>query len=563
MTRAASRRWETILVAGAAACISIIAFLFYYRHGWTLLYGDAVAHINIARRVFDSRTPGPLQLGTVWLLMPHLLMIPFLLSHWMWQTGVGGAIPSILAYLAGAVGVFRLVRSALSFSSPPDAAARLTAWFAAGIYTLNPNLIYLQTTAMTEPVYLAFFIWAVLFFTQFVQQLQLRDDDTNRDAQSSLMKSGWCVLGACLTRYDGWFLAVVMCAAGLYVLTKDRARMHRAFCKFVLLAAAGPVFWLAYNGLIYRNPLEFANGPYSARAIEQRTASPRNPPHPGTNNPAVAAVYFLKSAELNVAPGAWGRIWLLLASAGAMLSVLFSRSLWPHLLLCVPLPFYILSVAYGGVPVFLPVWWPYSHYNVRYGLELLPALAVFVALAAYFLAAIARNQTVRVLIASCIVVFEVASYAGVWREQPICFREAYINSRTRLVWEHELAATLKKLPPDSSLLMYLGDHVGALQDAGIPLRRVINEGNHRTWKQPSDPEGLWEKALADPARYVDYVVAIDRDPVALAVKRDSLMAIAEIHANGQPQATIYQTRSGAQPPGSQSRLQHAGATSAR
>jgi hypothetical protein len=271
----------------------------------------------------------------------------------------------------------------------------------------------------------------------------------------------------------------------------------------------------------------------------------------------------LKSAELNVAPGAWGRFWLLLALAGAMLSVLFSRGLWPFLLLWVPLPFYILSVAYGGVPIFLPGWWPYSHYNVRYGVELLPALAVFVALSAYFLAAIARNQMVRILIASCIAGFVVASYAGAWREQPICFREAHINSRSRVAVEPELAATLNKLPPHSILLMYLGDHVGALQDAGIPLRRVINEGNHRTWKQPSDPEGLWEKALADPARYVDYVVAIDRDPVALAVKRDSLMAIAEIHANGQPQATIYQTRSGAQPPGTQSRLQHFAATSAR
>ena len=45
-----------------------------------MLYGDAVAHINIARRVFDSRTPGLLQLGTVWLPLPHLLMIPFLIS---------------------------------------------------------------------------------------------------------------------------------------------------------------------------------------------------------------------------------------------------------------------------------------------------------------------------------------------------------------------------------------------------------------------------------------------------------------------------------------------------
>ncbi len=45
--------------------------------------------------------------------------------------------------------------------------------------------------------------------------------------------------------------------------------------------------------------------------------------------------------------------------------------------------------------------------------------------------------------------------------------------------------------------MYLGGHVGALQQAGIPLRQVINEGNHRTWKQPSDREGLWETGFGE------------------------------------------------------------------
>src|SRR3982074_1696032 len=103
------RRWdrETALLAGLTACISICSFLFYFRRGDILLYGDAVAHINIARRVFDSRTPGLLQLGTVWLPLPHLLMVPFLLSNWMWKTGGGGSIPSMAAYVLGTIGIFR------------------------------------------------------------------------------------------------------------------------------------------------------------------------------------------------------------------------------------------------------------------------------------------------------------------------------------------------------------------------------------------------------------------------------------------------------------------------
>ncbi len=85
--------------------------------------------------------------------------------------------------------------------------------------------------------------------------------------------------------------------------------------------------------------------------------------------------------------------------------------------------------------------------------------------------------------------------------------------------ETQLATWLPKAAiPDSTLLMYTGDHVGALEQAGIPLNHVINEGNHRTWKQPADPNGLWEHALADPAKYVDYVVAFEGDRVWQAVQ---------------------------------------------
>src|SRR5436190_21351242 len=104
--------YETAWVAVLAAFASVIAFLIYYRMGEVLLYGDAIAHINIARRVFDSRTPGLLQLGTVWLPLPHLLMIPFIISTKMWQTGAGGSIPSMAGYVFAVIGVFRLTRSA-------------------------------------------------------------------------------------------------------------------------------------------------------------------------------------------------------------------------------------------------------------------------------------------------------------------------------------------------------------------------------------------------------------------------------------------------------------------
>lgn len=547
MTTLAKPRWdrETLLVGGLAGAASLLSFLVYFHYNAILLYGDAVAHINIARRVFDSRTPGLLQLGTVWLPLPHLLMIPFLLWDWAWRTGVGGSIPSLVAYVAGVMGIFRLVRGAFHLDSEPDHASRIAAWLAAMIYAANPNLVYLQTTAMTETLYLAFFAWTVVFFSEFVRGAFEEDQTERRAGARALLKCGLCAAGGALTRYDGWFLAAVMILIAAVCVSKAptlRPRLGWSLGAFILLAAIAPVGWLVYNGTIYGNPLEFADGPYSARAIEQKTARPGYPPHPGARNLEAARAYFFKSAEINVAAPKWQKVWVVLLLAGSVMAVPFGRRLRPLLLLWLPLPFYVLSIAYGGVPIFLPVWWPFSYYNLRYGLQLLPAFAVFIACLTYFLVRFVPGVVGKTVIALPIFALVVASYAGVWRAQPVCVREAWANSRSRVALESQLADHLQALPSDATLLMYLGDHAGAVQRAGIPLRRVIYEGNHRTWIRPSDPQGLWERALAAPADLAAYALAIDGDPVWAALHDRGLLPVARIEVPGQPAATIYQTK---------------------
>jgi hypothetical protein len=550
-----SQPWdrETALVAQLAACVSFISFAYYFQHSDLLLYGDAVAHINIARRVFDSRTPGLLQLGTVWLPLPHLLMLPFLISNAAWQSGIGGSIPSMIAYALGAAGIFRLVRTALTVNSQADTAARIAAWLSAIIYAANPNLIYLQATAMTESLYLALFIWSVVYFSEFLKSMEdgrparlggkkaTKENDSLKTTSSSLVKCGLCLAAACLTRYDGWFLAAVMCVAALTVVLKAKTvnqTLRRNLAKFVLLAAAAPILWLAYNAIIYRNPLEFANGPYSAHAIEQKSTATT---HPGSHDLPVAFSFFLKSAELNMAAGSLQKLWVAVLLLGIAAVLISNRQAWPLLLPGIPIPFYMLSIAYSGVPLYVPTWWPFSFYNVRYGLQLLPFFSAMTAVLTCLLFRRALNKSLKITVASAAAILVVASYASAWRAQPVSFQEAWINSRSRIAFETELASNLKKLPYDSSLLMYLGDHVGALERAGIPLRRTINEGNHRPWKAPTDSEGLWERALANPSQYVDYVIAIQGDSVDTNVQKQNLVSVLVLRTDGQPPATIYWT----------------------
>ena len=51
-------RLETALAFLLLAALSAAAVAYFYQRGQLYYYGDAEAHLNIARRVVDSRTPG-------------------------------------------------------------------------------------------------------------------------------------------------------------------------------------------------------------------------------------------------------------------------------------------------------------------------------------------------------------------------------------------------------------------------------------------------------------------------------------------------------------------------
>jgi hypothetical protein len=538
------QRLDYVVLTFVACALSAAAFLYYWHSGELLLYGDAVAHMNIARRVIDSRIPGLLQLGTVWLPLPHLLMLPLIWSTWMWQTGVGGAIPSMLAYVVGVLGVFRLVRNGLSFLPGHRQEARVSAWFAALVFALNPNLLYLQATAMTESLYLACFLWATVFLAEFAQHLHRGEDEV---ARSSMFYCGVALLLAMMTRYDGWFTVGVFGVAVLTALIRASLKSglgplyflrdrnwRRDLVSIVALLVIMPCAWFVYNRYEFKDPLAFARGPYSAKGIEARTHNPGGWHHPGWKAPRVAATYFVESAKLNMAASERSeRIWLYAALLGSVMLAGFIRPLWPWLLLWTPVPFYAISMAWGGVPIFIPKWWPFSYYNVRYGTQLIPVFAVFGALLLFLFLRRFSWLEMKRLVALAALLFMCWSYYGVWREVPICLREARVNSVDRIAIETKLAAQISQLPPGTIVMMHLGEHGGALQQIGFPLKRTINECHKR----------YWHSALMDPALMADYVVATDGDSIAQAVKEhpENLVKMAEITSPRQRSISIYRS----------------------
>ena len=96
------------------------AISWFHHTGSTLYSGDAEAHLDIARRIIDSRTPGWSQIGTTWLPLPHLLMIPLVRNDWMWITGLAGAIVSGVSITIAAAFLFAAVHRIFSNTRAPS-----------------------------------------------------------------------------------------------------------------------------------------------------------------------------------------------------------------------------------------------------------------------------------------------------------------------------------------------------------------------------------------------------------------------------------------------------------
>ena len=527
MTEEPFRRTEGLLVAGSCTVLSLAAVLWSWQHGAMLNYGDAVAHLAIARRVIDSHYPGLKQLGSVWLPLPHLLMIPFVAVYRWWADGIAGVIPSALSYIAGCLGIYRLARQWVS---------KFAAIVALIFFAINPNLLYLQTTAMTEPLFLCELIWAVVWLVEWRRSLDRQPERSNR----ILWLIALVLIAAVFTRYDGWILTLLAWTfMGVTLLRRGQLRSP-AFWLATALVVAAPIAWFTYNAVVFGDWLDFARGPYSAKAIEIRTATPGSgPPHPGWHNPWVSLLFFMRTAEIDASAELWVNRMLTLSVLGAALGCFAARRrafLWT-LLLWLPAPFYAYSVAYGSVPIFIPKWWPHSWYNTRYGMEMLPAFALSLGFVAHCVLAGVREFKPRWVVYAAVLLGSLAVW-NAWKvtaEKPLTYIEGTKNIAARRPFEEQIPPLLRSLlasrRPGATVLIKTSVYPNLVAFTGIPLRQTLNEGDG----------DLYRAALAAPAQHAAIVVAFDGDEIDKAVKAhpEGLTPVGRFSAPGQASGTVY------------------------
>ena len=154
-----SRRYAPVVaIAAAAALAGAIVALHYHRLGLTLSHYDARGHLVVARRIADSITPGWQQVGAVWLPLPHLLNFLPAQVDWLYRTGAAAVAISIASFAvaAGAIAWIVLVLTG-------SVAAAL---LGSALFVVNPNVLYLQATPMTEPLLLALTLVAVALLVE-------------------------------------------------------------------------------------------------------------------------------------------------------------------------------------------------------------------------------------------------------------------------------------------------------------------------------------------------------------------------------------------------------------
>lgn len=215
-----------------------------------LYYGDAVSHLFISRRFVDSESPGLIQMGTVWLPLPHFMMLPFSLIDSLFSSGLAGLV-NLPIHALSAVFIFKIIFSATKNKKISLAGGLL--------YASNLNILYLGITAMTEAPFLLFFIGSVYYLQKW---------KNSEFVLTPLIISSIFVSLSTLCRYEAWILPPFMLILCLFFLRKKQNTLKLVCFLIVLISFSGILFWSSWNQIIYGNPIEFANAEFYAASSQ-------------------------------------------------------------------------------------------------------------------------------------------------------------------------------------------------------------------------------------------------------------------------------------------------------
>jgi hypothetical protein len=467
---------DEVWIAAVATILSIVFYAWYDAHGLTSAFNDARIRELISRRMVASRTPGLAQLGTTWLPLPSLLTLPFIWNDTLFRDGIASSLPSMLAFVVASVYLYRIGRLLTS--------SRGAGYVAAAALMLNPSLLYMQSTAMSETLSIAAFVVSIYFALRLTRTFYATD----------VVKCAAAVAAGTLIRYENWAIAIALLPLLAYAGWRHRGYvMAEAWTiLFSLLAFAGCVAWVIYNAVIFHDPLlSFFYGQTSHSVY----ANAPNYLLPARHHPLLAFAMYGYTVGRMVG-------WPLLALAvlGLIAFIWHARArvnMLPAYVTLVPFGFYWIVLYLGFNTEVLPQFGQGQAYDLRFSLMLIPAVALFVACLTRAFPKVLRPA----LVAATLVAITLSGVLGSVAQTPYVLQEALYGagSAGRTAGQIEAQWFSSQYHGGNVLITYANDSsmmYFMLTKYQVPDRALITDANGAQFTD----------ALEDPPDHVTWIV---------------------------------------------------------
>jgi hypothetical protein len=433
------------LVVGAGAATA------YYVQDLTLSHYDAKAHLVVARRIIDSMRPGWVQIGAVWLPLPHLLnLVPVQLDTF-YRTGLSAVAISVAGFVTGAVSLWWVVTRATG--------SAIAGWAAFAVFAAHPDVLYLQATPMTESLLMGLSLLGTALTWQWIMT----------KGHSRTWPAGLALSLACLTRYEAWPITVatvgvaagvlrmrgVQCRVGVGRIATLASYPAVAVMTFMVLSRLTVGSWLVTGGFFdidqstYHKPLAVVGAVWAGLR--------------GINGDVMMAIGAI--AMIIVA------ISLVRVRGSAHLLVVLA------LAACVALPLY--------------AFWNGHPFRIRYMVPLTMALA---AVAGLGVGLLPRHQSVAAAVVVLTALIETPPLSG---RSPMVV-EAQRDAESVRARER-LTECLLQSYDETPILASMGSLAPYMQETarvGLSIRQFIHEGIGQ----------LWADSLVEPGRHARWVL---------------------------------------------------------
>ncbi len=459
-------KYSLVAILITLVVVSTFSFITYHNNGLALAYNDARSHLNIGRRVVEGLKPGIAQLGSVWLPLPHIMMIPTVWNNFMWHSGLSGAIISMISFVAIGVLVYKFLEKL-----GVGLFGRIVGVF---IFVANINILYLQTTAMTELLLIA-------TMTAGAYELMLWHKN---DSILHLIKSAFWIMLSTLTRYDGWFL---LAWAGLLVILhtfkgkKYLQKTEGVFIFFSTLAGLGIVLWLLWNLVIFKDPLYFAFGPFSAKAQQDQLDQAGE--LVTKYNLWLSLKFYFYSLVYNM--GAFHMILGFFGAAMLWMDKKIPREVRISMsTLAAPLFFNVIALFLGHSVLFIQGLSGDTWFNVRYGVMLAPSIAIFIGYLVH------RSKNLRVTIVALLLFVTFFTFTSA---DAVTIDDARVGSSQKNV--SEVSQWLAQNAGDKKgfILISAASHDAIIFSSGLPMKRFIHEGTGLYWESATTLPDRWAR----------------------------------------------------------------------